>query len=440
MTEPEEPTFSLIVLSFTKAADDAGLTRALCEAFKFDVEEARDIIQGVPLRVKRAADRATTRQLAGQLLGMGAELCIQNEQTGVEKLYYPGSGYVDDDGPPSREPNPSSRKRAEPAAGPVSRRSADPGASMRDALRQARQRASGEGGAPVSIRPSDSAPVSIRPSDSAPVSIRPSDSAPVSTRPSDSAPVSIRRTTTSAASIAPPASLPPVSGPMTSSHPPPITLSPSTPPTPPTPRPNAPKRASYEAQEAAAARRRNRLILGVALAAVLVLGGVGIAVSALAPTPMIVEVAGQTWKASLPKDAVEGEASSTTMPTEVGVARMVVRTAKGGGPLQSCVLGHVSFAAPPKLNGPAIDRVMQHAVDDLAPGAKLAAGEPVSQGKLSGRQAHFTGATGAGPFGKVRALQVSGGDLALLLVVGNTERAADGPEATAWLESFSQGE
>ena len=408
MTEPEEPTFSLIVLSFTKAEGDAGLIRALCEAFKFGPEDARAIVQGLPLRVKRGADRATTRHLAGQLLGMGAELCITNEQTGVEKLYYPGSGYSDDDAPTSRDSNPSARKRAE--TGPTSRRSADPGASMRDALRQARQRAQGEGGAPVSIRPSDGAPVSIRPSDDAPASI----------------------------SIPPPISAPPASGPESISQPPPIELSPSTPPG---PRPAARRRADREAEEVAtAARRRRMLRVGLALAAVIVLGGAGFVASSFGPTSLTVEVAGRVWKAAWPKGAIEGESSSTSLLTELGAARMIIRSANSGGPLKTCVLGHLAFAAPPKLEGTAIELVMQHAVDELAPGGKLAAGEAVRHGKASGRQARFSGAGGGGPFGKVRALQMANGDIALLVIVGNAEGAADGPEATAWLESFSGGE
>lgn len=407
MTEPEEPTFSVIVLSFSKSADDAGLVRSLCEAFKFGAEDARGIIQGVPLRVKRAADRATTRHLAGQLLALGAELCITNEQTGVEKLYYPGSGYHDDDGPPSRDPAPTSgaRKQVEPVSGP--RRSADPGASMRDALRLARQRAHAADGAPVSVRHGDDAPVSARVTSGA--SVVPSVPPPASWPPSPDPP---------------PSSLPP---------PPPIELSPHAAPL---PRP-ARKRGEREAEEAAAARRKLRLRVGLALAGLLVLGGVGVALSSLAPTPMTVELAGKTWKAALPKGFTEGEASSTSLLTELGTARMMVRTANGSGSLRSCALAHLSFASPPRLEGTVFERVMQHAVDELAPGGKLGPGEAVSQGKLAGRQARFAAAGGGPPFGKVRAFQVSGGDVALMLVVGTAEGAADGPEGSAWLESIS---
>ena len=80
---------------------------------------------------------------------------------------------------------------------------------------------------------------------------------------------------------------------------------------------------------------------------------------------------------------------------------------------------------------------MQHAVDELAPGGKLGPGEDLSQGKLTGRQARFAAAGGGQPFGKVRAFQVSGGDVALMLVVGAAEGAADGPEASAWFESLA---
>jgi hypothetical protein len=419
MTEPEEPTFSVIVLAFSKGADDAGLVRALCEAFKFGAEDARGIIQGVPLRVKRSADRATTRHLAGQLLALGAELCISNEQTGVEKLYYPGSGYHDDDGPPSRDPAPTSgaRKQVEPASGP--RRSADPGASMRDALRLARQRAHGEGGAPVSARhPEGSGPISLRPL---------AEGAPVSARHPGGAPATI--------SIPPPASWPPSPGPASSEPPPPpIELSPHAAPL---PRPAPRKREEREAEEAAAARRKLRLRVGLAVAALLVLGGVGVVVSSLAPAPMTVELAGKTWKAALPRGFTGGEASSTSLLTELGTARMMVRTANGSGALRSCALAHLSFASPPKLEGTILERVMQHAVDELAPGGKLGPGEAVSQGKLAGRQARFAAAGGGPPFGKVRAFQVSGGDIALMLVVGNAEGAADGPEGSAWLESLA---
>ena len=47
---------------------------------------------------------------------------------------------------------------------------------------------------------------------------------------------------------------------------------------------------------------------------------------------VVPDLAGKTWKASLPKGFTEGEASSTSLLTELGTARMMVRTANGSGP------------------------------------------------------------------------------------------------------------
>lgn len=87
MGDIHEHTFSVEVLTFSSGPEDEILVRSVSDAFGIGFEDALGIVQRAPIRVKRGADGAMTKQLVGQLMTLGADVRIRNEQTGDEKTY-----------------------------------------------------------------------------------------------------------------------------------------------------------------------------------------------------------------------------------------------------------------------------------------------------------------------------------------------------------------
>ncbi|MFO0757477.1 MAG: hypothetical protein U0359_13350 [Byssovorax sp.] len=450
MSEPDEPTFSVTLLSLAKSTDHAGLCRAVGEVLHRSATEARALVERLPAHIVRGADRATTEKLVKQVLGLGAELCVTNDRTGVEKLYYPGTGHADDLHLPSDPPAaPSGRKRTD--TGSSGGRPADAGASMRDALRMARQRAQAADGVPISSR--DGSPVSARhSSDPGPGSGPTSGRAPAASPVSHPPPSPLELALDPHPSVPPIShpsvppishpSVPPISHPPSHSNPPPASQPPHSNPPPADPSGAAkPVRAVHHkhdtrADDAAADRRKLLRRMAVGLGLVVALGAAGFVASSLGPRSLALQVGEQTWKAKIPAGAVEGESFSTSLVTELGSARMDVKTAQGQGAVQRCALAHMTFSSLPKLDGAKIDAALQHALDDLAPGGKLGPGEAATMGKLQGRQAVFSGPNGGAPRGKAQAFIVHEGELGVLLVSGGSG-VESSPEARAFFDSAS---
>src|ERR1041384_597517 len=87
MTQDDPATFSVEVLAFRGAADNAALAASISEAFGIPTDAAQTLVAAAPVAVKHGADADTTRRLARVLLGLGAEICIRNEQTGQERVH-----------------------------------------------------------------------------------------------------------------------------------------------------------------------------------------------------------------------------------------------------------------------------------------------------------------------------------------------------------------
>ena len=87
MGDIQQHTFSVEVLTFSSGPEDEILVRSVSDAFGIGFEDALGIVERAPIRVKRGADGAMTKQLVGQLMTLGADVRIRNEQTGDEKTY-----------------------------------------------------------------------------------------------------------------------------------------------------------------------------------------------------------------------------------------------------------------------------------------------------------------------------------------------------------------
>jgi hypothetical protein len=116
MSHPDPTTFSVDVLAFPGAADEAQLASSIAAAFGIPDDDARRLVASAPVAVKKGADAETTREIAKVLLGLGAEICIRNERTGEERIHHSSSIPPDPisslaPGRPSRPP-PSSQSRA----------------------------------------------------------------------------------------------------------------------------------------------------------------------------------------------------------------------------------------------------------------------------------------------------------------------------------------
>jgi hypothetical protein len=90
MTEPVEPTFTVEVQGFPHAADPAELVAQVSVFFGIPHEQAQQMVAQTPIRVKRNAPPAAAQVLVGQLLELGADVCVRNEQTGDEMAYSAG--------------------------------------------------------------------------------------------------------------------------------------------------------------------------------------------------------------------------------------------------------------------------------------------------------------------------------------------------------------
>src|SRR5262245_23286490 len=82
-----ETSFSVEVLGFPRAADPEAVVRAVGASFRIPLEEARRLVQQAPITVKRGAPPSATQVLVNQLLELGADVSVRNDQTGVEKTY-----------------------------------------------------------------------------------------------------------------------------------------------------------------------------------------------------------------------------------------------------------------------------------------------------------------------------------------------------------------
>jgi hypothetical protein len=87
MIQDEPATFSVEVLAFRGPGDRAALAASISEAFGIPTDAAQSLVAAAPVAVKHGADADTTRRLAKVLLGLGAEICIRNEQTGQERVH-----------------------------------------------------------------------------------------------------------------------------------------------------------------------------------------------------------------------------------------------------------------------------------------------------------------------------------------------------------------
>lgn len=151
MSNGDEQTFSIEVLSFSSGTDDEGLVASIEDAFGMDADGAKTLIQQAPVRVKRGADPEGTKLLVSQLLALKADVRITNEQTGEERVYQAAAlGSAAASQPPPAGPSataPSAQSSPIPSAEGGYRPEA--GTSLLEALKAARKKQFQTGGNPI---------------------------------------------------------------------------------------------------------------------------------------------------------------------------------------------------------------------------------------------------------------------------------------------------
>lgn len=82
-----ESTYSVEVLGFSAEADPEELAASVSRFFGISLEEGRRLVGKAPIRVKRNAAPDVAQQLVRQLLKLGADVVVRNEQSGDERTY-----------------------------------------------------------------------------------------------------------------------------------------------------------------------------------------------------------------------------------------------------------------------------------------------------------------------------------------------------------------
>ena len=158
MQDSETTSFSVEVLGFP-TADPGAVVASVSKFFHIPEDDARQLVADAPIKVKRGAAEPVKEALVQQLLQLGADVCVVNEQTGDTRTYRAADMSIP---PPASSRGAATTPSAAPK--PISISPASGGLSGAAALAQAiadrRSRMSASGDQPIPAIPISNPPPS----------------------------------------------------------------------------------------------------------------------------------------------------------------------------------------------------------------------------------------------------------------------------------------